>query len=94
MLIRRVVGRSMEPSLYDGRFVLARKKPPRVGDVVVALQNGREVVKRISSVQDDHYILLGDNGAHSTDSRTLGGVDRQNIRGVVVWPRLSNQKVK
>jgi signal peptidase I len=40
-------------------------------------------------VEPDHFFVLGDNRAHSSDSREFGQVPRANLRGRVdlrVWP--------
>lgn len=42
-------------------------------------------------VESEHYYVLGDNRAHSSDSREFGQVPRANLRGKVdlrVWPLL------
>jgi len=89
IFLRKVVGKSMEPTLLEGRVIIATTfKTPKVGDVVVAVQNGREVVKRISKITNDWQVtLLGDNQGHSTDSRHHGSIPKRKILGVVVWPK-------
>lgn len=89
-MIRRVIGSSMLPTLRNGAIILAfKKKHIRVGDVVVARLEGREVVKRVQSILNDEYFLVGDNSAHSSDSRTKGAVQRADILARIVWPRIS-----
>lgn len=41
IIIRRIVGQSMEPTLAEGSVVIARKKAPNVGDIVIANVGGR-----------------------------------------------------
>lgn len=77
----------MIPTLFPGQIVIALSKSPHVGDVVIAIQNGREVVKRVAHIQPHSLMLSGDNQEQSTDSRTLGPVAMSAIRGVVIWPR-------
>ncbi len=48
-------------------------------------QAGRLSIKRISKIESDGYILLGDNPADSYDSRDFGSVQREDIIGKVVW---------
>lgn len=82
MKIRRISGRSMGSTLPDGSLVIFRRSGKiSVGSVVLAYQAGREVVKRISKIEDNKYYLLGDNLEESTDSREYGPVKRQDIRG-------------
>ena len=84
-LIRRVVGESMLPSLRPGRLVIGlKRRQPKIGDIVIAQQAGREVVKRIASHGSRGYFLLGDNPIASTDSRQHGWVDRTAVAAVVI----------
>lgn len=78
----------MVPTLKQGQLVWASSfKNPKVGDVVVAVQNGREVVKRVDAITDSWQVrLLGDNTQASTDSRQLGSIPKRHIQGVVFWP--------
>lgn len=90
IFLRRVVGDSMNPTLKDGQIVLCHSiRTFREGQVVVAFMNGREVVKRIKSIENGRIFLEGDNQDASTDSRTHGSVTDSKIEGVVVWPRVS-----
>lgn len=61
---------------------------PKVGSVVVAVQNGREVLKRVKSINGNLMVeLRGDNEKQSTDSRTLGKVHLHKVLATVVWPK-------
>jgi nickel-type superoxide dismutase maturation protease len=82
----------MIPNLKPGDEVLVnprayRQQAPQIGDLVLARRPDREVVtmiKRVSAVyQDGRLLLLGDNPAASTDSRTFGPVSRHYIVGKV-----------
>ncbi len=85
IIIRRVVGHSMEPTLKQGKIVFATHlRSPREGDVVVADVDGRELIKRIKSVDENGYFLVGDNSSHSRDSHRFGMVEKSNILGVVL----------
>jgi nickel-type superoxide dismutase maturation protease len=87
--LRRVVGNSMYPTYKNGQVVVVSPlKKAKVGSVVMAVQNKREVMKRIVKITNDHMVeLRGDNAEESTDSRTLGPVTMNAILGVVVWPK-------
>ena len=81
----------MLPTLRPGQTLLISQfSRPKVGDVVLAIQNNREVVKRISAISNGGQVtLMGDNKAASTDSRSLGTVTITKIHGVVWWPRVN-----
>jgi nickel-type superoxide dismutase maturation protease len=90
-----VEGASMAPTLLPGDFLVAtRWGVPRRGSMVVVehpARPGYEMVKRIAAGTPDRegFWLLGDNPAESTDSRTLGPMPAEAIRGVIrlrYWP--------
>jgi nickel-type superoxide dismutase maturation protease len=98
-----VEGPSMAPTLQPGDFLVATIRGlRRRGSLVVVDHPGRsgyEMVKRIAAVpggdaskrtfDQTGYWLLGDNPWASTDSRTLGPVPEEAIRGVIrlrYWP--------
>lgn len=87
LLVRRVAGESMLPKLRSGQLVLAVKKPPKVGNVVIAQVGAREIVKRIDNLSDERVFLTGDNPGRSTDSRSYGYLPKPVILGVVVLPK-------
>ncbi|MFN8620690.1 MAG: nickel-type superoxide dismutase maturation protease [Chloroflexota bacterium] len=85
-----VAGRSMEPALEDGDWVLvdpaayAERRPKR-GELVLApdpREPERVLIKRVASVaRDGRLELLGDAPEASTDSRVFGTVDAAEVRG-------------
>ncbi len=84
----RVVGDSMLPTLEDGQFVLVDgSRTPVAGDLAVAKhphQPNLLVVKRVESVGPDGlFVLVSDNAAAGTDSRTWGPVAAESIEGTV-----------
>jgi signal peptidase I len=89
-----VRGTSMTPSLRPGDRLLALRlrRPPRVGDVVLAPDPRaphRELVKRVAAVGPKGIELRGDNRGATTDSDTFGPLERSAIRWRVVaryWP--------
>ncbi len=91
-----VAGRSMEPTLQAGDWLVAtRAGRVRRGSVVVlAHPDGSfDLVKRVSAVPGDvvdgkrlastEFLVAGDNRARSSDSRSFGAVAREDIEGVV-----------
>ena len=91
-----VAGRSMEPTLRQGDWLVATRAGRRGrGSVVVVAdpRTGRDLVKRIVAepgdpsdggvLAADQYLVAGDNPDGSTDSRTFGSVPTSAIEGVV-----------
>ncbi len=88
LIVRRVVGHSMEPTLREGRIVLASPLLPiGKGDIVVAKVEDREIIKRVSEVTNEGYFLRGDNKTHNRDSHRFGVVKRANVLGRVLFAK-------
>jgi nickel-type superoxide dismutase maturation protease len=86
----------MAPALRHGDQLLVRFGPtatrPRAGSVVVVALPDRPLsVKRVVRIEADGRVWIeGDNPAASTDSRELGSVSADAVRGRVLlrlWPR-------
>lgn len=85
MIVRRVVGNSMKPTLRDGQIIIGRKKQFSINDVVVANVEGREVIKRV--IQTSPKIeISGDN----KNSAVYDDVKESAIVGVVIWPKIKH----
>jgi nickel-type superoxide dismutase maturation protease len=91
-----VEGASMVPTLRHGdRIMVWLREPsrtPSIGRVVIAALPDRPLsIKRLVAVESDGSVRIeGDNPYGSTDSRTLGPLPAEVIRGVAlarVWPR-------
>ena len=85
-----VAGRSMEPALRDGDWVIVASlaRPPRVGEIVLARDPRvaeRLVLKRVARVKGGVCMLLGDRREESTDSRTFGPVALSAVLGRAVF---------
>jgi nickel-type superoxide dismutase maturation protease len=87
-----VEGRSMAPTFEPGDRLLVvrlpRRWPVQPGEVV-ACRDPRDpdrlLVKRVSIVGDEWVTVTGDNPAESTDSRSFGPVDRDEVWGRVCY---------
>jgi type IV secretory pathway protease TraF len=78
----------MSPTLTEGQIVWCHQlREFKKGQVVIAFVGGREVIKRIASIENGRVFLIGDNEKHSTDSRQYGSVLDSKVEGVVFWPR-------
>jgi len=93
-----IAGRSMEPALEDGDWVLVdpdayRARGPRPGDLVLApdpREPERVLIKRVAEVTPDGRLtILGDAPDASTDSRDFGTIAVADVRGrpwLRYWP--------
>lgn len=80
----------MLPTLKPGEIILGmRPRDIWVGDVVVIRHRGLEKVKRVLYIGEgmDRIFVIGDNQAHSTDSRSFGWLSTKHVIARVVWPR-------
>ena len=94
VVLRRVVGDSMYPTLEsDQLIVLRRGAPVDVGDIVVFRYEGREKIKRIHGIEGEFLYVLGDNPRFSTDSRHFGYIPRRSVIGKVTFPRTEKKAV-
>ena len=90
-LVRRVEvsGDSMRPALQPGdRLLVVRGGPVRTGHVVAVAdprRPARTVVKRVAGRGPQGVMVVGDNPAASTDSRTFGPVAPADVRGRAVY---------
>jgi len=84
----KVEERSMEPTLYPGDTILARKYfNLRKGDVVIFKHPEKEIklVKRVAKIENGRYLVEGDNKEMSSDSRKFGMIERESIIGKVMF---------
>jgi signal peptidase I len=75
LLLRRVSGESMLPTLKPGQLVIGFRSNrwPKTGDIIIFRHQGIEKIKRVTSVsKTGNFEVLGDNNKSSTDSRTFG----------------------
>lgn len=79
----------MLPALKNGDAILINPHAKfQIGDIVLAKHPFKEsvkIVKRISEITaDGKYMLVGDNAAESSDSRSFGTILPKDILGKVV----------
>ncbi len=87
LMIRRIVGKSMEPTLAHGQTVVAvRKLRPTAGSLVIVNHDNKEKIKRVHRVKHGLMYVVGDNAMSSTDSRHFGWLPTASTVAVVVWP--------
>ena len=92
MKIRRVDGPSMEPTLLSGDIVLSKRVNTGdliPGDIIIIKHYGKELIKRLSSIDSSGIYISGDNKEQSTDSRHFGllPIESEVWRVVMVWPK-------
>lgn len=79
----------MVPTIFPNQTVLVSGIPyffilPKRGDIVACKKSGKVLMKRITQVTANGYILSGDNINDSMDSRSLGAIKRKAILGKVI----------
>lgn len=85
----RVRGRSMQPTLRDGDYALARLaghgRTPRSGDIVCLRRpNEIQMIKRLGLRRDDGSFQLSGDGGSSAPAVDLGSVKLSHIQARVV----------
>lgn len=79
----------MLPALRPGQIVVGQRgRKLRVGDVVIFKHGGLQKIKRVRSIKNDKFYLLGDNAPKSTDSRSFGWLSKNMIEAKIIWPRI------
>lgn len=102
LILVKISGHSMEPTLRPGSIVLVEKltyffRKPRLGDIVVfrsPKNPGQYLCKRVTAFDPDSqaYELRGDNPGDSLDSRKFGTVNRSQILGrAIIVSRLGRK---
>ncbi len=87
LMIRRIVGKSMEPTLTHGETIVAlRMLRPSAGNLVIVRHDDKEKIKRVHRVKHGLLYVVGDNPSGSTDSRHFGWLPVSSVVAVVVWP--------
>lgn len=89
IFLRRVIGKSMMPTLRPGQLVLASclYGELRKNSVVVVRHDNIDKIKRIREINNNRLFVVGDNSRASLDSRSFGWLPIRSVRGKVIWPR-------
>lgn len=77
----------MFPTLKKGQDILSINwfYKPKVGDIVIIKQEGKEMVKRVQKMDGRRVFVTGDNKDESTDSRHFGSIKMDQVVGKVVY---------
>ena len=80
----------MTPSLKPNQLVLVTVWIRRlyIGDVIVFKHDDKEKIKRIRRIDGEKFQVEGDNPDSSTDSRSFGSIDKSQVIGKLIWPRV------
>jgi phage repressor protein C with HTH and peptisase S24 domain len=78
----------MLPTLKPGQIVIGlRRGSTKPGRLVIVDHGGREIVKRLAKVSKNKLYIVGDNQAHSSDSRHYGWINKNCLLATVIWPK-------
>ncbi|MEW5828633.1 MAG: S26 family signal peptidase [Chloroflexota bacterium] len=89
--ILKITGDSMSPEFEDGDFVLIATIPAffrslKAGDAVVFRHAGYgTLIKKIERVAEGGDLIVAGTQAESLDSRRLGPISKDRVRGKVIW---------
>ncbi len=77
---------SMLPTLKPGDYLFVNKFSKKLFtmDIIVFKHDDKFLVKRIEKIFGDKIFVIGDNTSSSTDSRTLGYIDKNSVVGKVL----------
>lgn len=87
LVVRRVVGNSMLPTLKPGQIVIGVKPKLAVDGVVILVHKDKEIVKRLTKIDGNKLYITGDNPTQSSDSRNFGWINKDQLLASVIWPR-------
>ena len=86
-IVRRVVGNSMLPTLKPNQIVVGTKPKITLGSLVIVSYKDKEIVKRLTKIDGNKVYIIGDNPAQSSDSRSFGWINKNDLLASVIWPR-------
>ena len=94
--IRKVSGHSMMPTLPPKTMVWGFRwfNRLKIGDVIIFKHQEREKIKRIDNIDADKLYVLGDHKEASTDSRTYGWINAEDVIAKVIWPRVPKSRIE
>ena len=89
LIIRRIVGESMLPTLHANNLVVATGLYRGIskGNIVIFNHQGIDKIKRVEDIRTNEFYVLGDNRLSSSDSRTFGWLPQDVIKAKVIWPK-------
>lgn len=85
----KISGHSMEPLYKEGQVVWVNNwsyilSKPKVGDTVVFHWQDKDLLKRVSVVDQDRVEVFGENKTDSLDSKKFGDIAVKQIIGKVL----------
>jgi signal peptidase I len=87
--IKRIVGLPHDHVQVAGDEIVVNGSPLAVASTAPRIRpfdgGDRPLASRVWTLGADHYFVLGDNLAHSTDSRSVGPVTRRDIIGIACY---------
>lgn len=77
----------MLPTLKPGQIVIGIRHKPTVGSLVIVRYMDREIIKRLTKVDQSKVFIMGDNPQQSMDSRIFGWLPKNSLVTTVIWPK-------
>jgi len=89
ILIRRINGNSMHPTLCDGDYIIAHNyctKKLSIGDIVIVEHPiYGEIIKRLSHIDDADNLWLTGDGTDTLSTRKMGAIPRSALTARILW---------
>ena len=84
----------MFPTLSPGEKIITASvlfSKLKIQDIVICCDPRTQLplVKRISTIKNNTYFVIGDNKKKSTDSRVFGWLQKKDILAKVIYPKNS-----
>ena len=85
LIIKRIVGKPGDTISFDGSSVYVNGQRRQEDYISFATDPGKDV-----ALKDNEYYVLGDNRPDSMDSRTIGPISKDKIKGIAkvrIYPK-------
>jgi len=89
ILLRRISGNSMHPTLRDGDYIVASRifsKKIMPGDIVIVSHPiYKEIIKRVELIDGEDNLWLVGDGTDTLSTAKMGAIPRSAFMGKMIW---------